>query len=519
VADEQSVLSTVESTVKSVVGLTAEGLAQAIGLITAAREAIRVVAAGVATAATLKTVTAANAKYQGAPLTPADLADMIVRNILPDSTGAAGLSEAGYPAPYMGQVNGGSASNEAMLSGLTPERFKALVYQSGESYGIMDALRLWNRGQYLYQLQQTAQYKTGTPLYGQGPSMADEYGITEAELDRVIAHSRVRPQFTDDLKKLAQNSVSPADAVEMAVKQVVGPNEAKALYGAAGGIPEQFDALVDAAGDSAGVEKAVELYCHGVLTKAQLTQIVAMSRLNPRFYYLTEANPDDGNRVPLNYRWLDPYQISEAAKAGTITAKQALDWLLQSGYPPEQAQAFATTVAAGTVSKQKEESLTMVLDEYQAGILDEAKATTAITALGYEANAVPYLLDYALAKATLAARNSALAKVRAAYLVGEVANDQATHDLSQLGLPQPAINTYLADWAVERATPRRTLTEAQIGKLLGEGYISEATALAKWEGLGLSAGDAALLLMIYPAPAAGAPPPAGSPGTPAVTRG
>jgi hypothetical protein len=515
-----SLWTQITNTLSSMANLSPDSLAQAWGLWTAARAAVNTVASGVASAATGSTIYAAQAKYTPNPLTPAALADMVVRNILPDSTGTTtATAPAAGTARMPNGVAAHSATDEAALSGISGDRFAALCYDSGESYGIMDALRLWNRGQYLYAVEETTEYATGTPIYQAGASLGTQYGITEDELDTVIYYSRTRDEFIPDLKQLSKNTISGADAVEVAVKQIMSTADATNLYAAAGGMPEQFQMLVDAAGDSAGVEKATELYAHGVITYGQLEQIIAMSRLNHRFYYLAGIGTDgptvtEPYQAPFNQKWLPPYEIKEAASAGLVTQAQALQWMLEQGYPEDQANAFAGTIATGTVTTVKHETEGMVLDELQAGMITQADATTALTNLGYASDAIPFLLQYAQAKAVISARNSAVSRVRAGYLAGAVTADQATASLSQLDVPQAQITAFLADWAAELAVPHTLLTVAQIGKLLEESYITADQAASLWALKGYPPTDIGYLFYIYPAPtqapSAGAAPETGT---------
>ena len=499
---EPSTVTTVDNAMKALVNLSGSALAKAVGLWTAARAAVSTVASGVAAAAVQATINAANAKYQGTPLSPPVLADMIVRNILPDSTGAAGLSGSGYPPPMMTGVMGGTATDEAAFSGLSGDRFAAMVYDTGESYGIVDALRMYNRGQFMYALVPGPNYSTGVPLYEAGTNLATTYGITEAELDKVIAYSRVRPEFTADLLKLAKNTLSPADAVEMAVKQIVPTDVAQSLFEAAGGVGEQFQALVDAAGDAAGVEKLASLRAHGYITQGQLMQGIGMSRINPRFYYLAEPTTEPAQStetpwVPLNAHFLGAYEIGVAVANGSVSAAQALLWLKQQGYPTAQAEAFVGSKTATTTSA-KAETEAMVLNEYQAGTLTEAQATTALEDLGYTKAAVPFILANAAAKMAISARNSAVARVKAAFLRGTLTGAQVKTDLGELNVPAAAIGNYLTDWTIESQTPSAHLSDATIGWLLEQGYITPAEAQTKWQASGLSAEDAALLLYRYP---------------------
>ena len=63
------------------------------------------------------------------------------------------------------------------------------------------------------------------PVYVRRDDLGPAYGIPLAELYEVIAHCDIRPEYSPDLLKLAKNTISPADVVEMAVKQVIRPTK------------------------------------------------------------------------------------------------------------------------------------------------------------------------------------------------------------------------------------------------------------------------------------------------------
>ena len=495
-----TLLTTALNALQAAVTGSADVLAEAVGIFYTARSVITTVASGVAQAATQGTLNTINAKYKAVPLTPAVLADAVIRNLLDGGTGVTSGTAATGTKPLLGNVDGNTAVQEAALSGLDTERFNLLVQETGESYGIVDALRLYNRGQTMSSLEETAQYATGTPLYKSGASLATTYGITADQLDTVIAYSRVRDQFIPDLLKLAKNTLSPADAVELAVKQVVSVGDAQNLFEAAGGVGEQFAALVDAAGDSAGVEKAVELAAHGAIGIDQLNQILGLSRLNPRFYYL--AHNADNNTFPLNMKWLAPYEVGEAIAAGTMSTADGLASLLESGYDSEQATAFTAAKATTAVAKTKEETAAMVVNEYTANILSEADATTALENLGYTTTAVPFLLSQATARAIIAARNATIARIKSAYLMGDITATTATTELGSIGIPQAAITAFMTDWGVEASTPHQHLSAAEIGWFVEHAVITPDQGVAMWQSSGFTAGTAQLLLQRYPPPAA-----------------
>ena len=513
-----NLLTTFLDAVKSALGSDATTLAKALGLWMAARAALSTVASGVAAAVSQQTISDANAKYQGVPASVAALATAIVRNVLPDSTGAAGTPPANYPPPqFPNGINGGTATDEAARSGINGDRFAVLVGATGMSYGVVDAIRMLNRATGLWSLTPGPNYATSVPLYVAGTDLGTKYGITANEFANVVAHSDIRPEYIPDLLKLARDSVSGADAVMMAVKEVVDKETAQDLYAAAGGIPDQFPALVDAAGDSAGVEHAVGLWMHGYITLGELQQILAMSRTNDRFYpyylpYKTSAGPlspsstldadvpetwQSGWQIAANTKYLGAFEIGALVKAGTISADLAETWLLQYGLPAAQAAAFSIG-QAGPSASVKEQSEAMLLDEYAAGMYSEAQATSALEAMGYTASAVPLILESAAARMSIAARNEAVSRVRASYLHGSLSANQAKIDLSELNIPQTAITNYLTAWTVELATPTAHLSESMVGWLVEHGKITSATAVSKWQAMGLTADDATLLLQRYP---------------------
>jgi hypothetical protein len=481
--------------------MQAEVVAQVLGLWTAARAAVSTVASGVAAAAAQGAVDAAMAKYVPTKLTPAVLADMAVRNIIGSESGSA-------TAPLLGNIDGHDIYTEASYSGVDLERMNALILDTGESYGILDALRLYNRGTSMPVLTENTGYPNVLPLYVSSGNQATEYGITEDELDTVVHYSRVRDQFIPDLLKLARNTLTPADAVELALKDVVSDADAMALFTAGGGVPEQFHVLVDGAGDAIGVEKAVELAAHNVISAETLNAVIHMSRMNPRFYPLAQKLPD--GTYPLNTRWLPPFEIKEAVAADPALAPQAKQWMTQSGYPEDQAQAFANALVPAVVTTAKHETVAMVLEEYQASMISDDQATTALTNLGYTANSVPFLLQYAQAKQVVAARNTAMARVRAGFLAQLVTAGEATTELRQVGIQQAAVTTLISDWTAELAVPHTALTVAEIGWFVEHAVITAAEAQTLWKMRGLTAADATLMAQRYPAPA---------PTTPAVPAG
>ena len=434
---------------------TVEAIAALIGAITTAHQAIRTVATGIAAAVAQDAVNKANAQYMNVPLSPAVLADMAIRNL--------SIGEAGPAIPA-------GLAAEAALSGLNAERFAAYVLDTGESYGVIDALRLWHRGTYL----------TGN------------YGITEDELNTVVYYSRIRDQFLPDLKLLSWNTMSEADAINTYVKGKATEAQALAWFQAAGGMQEQFNVLYESAGDAIGVEKAAEMYSFGVITEAQLNAVLGQSRMNPAFYQLAQQ---------AIFKPLPLFLLEKAIAAGTVDLTTATTWITDAGYPADQAAAYVATAAGGTVTAKKAETEGMILAEYEAQILSEADATTALESIGYTAAAVPFILESVVARRVLTMRNAAISRIRSAYVVFNITADQATTDLGNLGIPPAAVQQFLTAWTIEQQTNPKRLTAAQVGKLVEDGVLTPTDGVTRWVEMGYVQEEAQLLLDIYPPPA------------------
>ena len=475
------------SGLNSLVNLSIQGLAAVLATFTTARQAIRTVATIVAQAATQTTLNQVNAKYQDVPLSPADLADMSIRALtIPTDSGG---------------IDPGLIA-EAAFSGISPERLAAMSLNTGEPYGIDQALSLWWNTVNLVEPVPNTDPTTNPGTYDVGPSLAAKYGITEDELVKVIRYSRVRDEFQPDLEILPWSTIGKADVLEATVKGRITVALGKQLWVAAGGMPEQWDLAYQSSGDSVGVAHAVALEAHGLITADELQRIILQSRINPEFY---------ADALLSNDKWLPAYQLEKIAAAGIIDGPTLVTWLVQDGYPTDQAAAFAALATGGATKTPKSESEAMILSDYEAQIITEADATSALESLGYTAASIPIILDYVVAKRVLTMRNAAISRLRTAYIDFLIPESEVSAALTNIGLPSQAVTQFLTYWTLEQSTNVKRLTAAQVGKLLEDGVFDVTNAVTRWTQMGYSPEEANLLPYIY-APAA-----APSGGYPVVT--
>lgn len=411
-------------------------LAEMIGVVAAVVQAIKE-AGAIEAQGVINLIRAA---FPDVPIPPADLADMVERNIITESEGAA----------------------EAAMSGVNSDRFARLVLDTGEPPGIMEMLSLYRRG-----------------------------ALDEATLVEMIAYSRIRTKWTPQVLELRYSTMSAADAINAVVKGVISKDEGRTFFEHAGGMVDQYDALLEASGDAIGVQQVLSLWLHGLATEEDVKQVILHSRINPQFEPLA---------AKLYHHWLGAFEIERLLKAGACTSEQAMTWITQLGYPPDQAAAFVHAGTGAVVAKSKDITEAQIVDLYEAKFIDQAEAETLLGHLGYPSIAVSYILEVNDAKKALSQLNKAMGAVQKAYVAGRTDQATALADLARLDVPIAAAKQYVADWDIERSLEFKTLTMAQVGAIYKKGGLTEAEALARWAAMGYDQTDAALLLFDYGGP-------------------
>lgn len=393
----------------------------------------------------------ARATFQDVPLDAAVLADMVERNIMPLD----------------------KAATEASFSAINAERFAKLVEVTGEPPGLMQMLNLWRR-----------------------------HILPTKELERMVAYSRVRTEWTEWIKELAHDTMGQADALNAAVKGVLTDGDAEELFVQAGGLRGQYAILRDTSGEAIGVQQVEHLWLHGLATSDDVKKVILHSRINPMFEPLA---------AQLYHRYASAFQIRQIVASGGATPEQATKWLIEEGYPPDQAAAFTAAVAHGAAKKAHDISEAQTLTLYEAKFITAQEAKTILTHLGYPEQVQSYLLELTDAKRALEALNTGVGYVRKAYLAGRINDNEARTELGELQVPNHAKDAYLAAWAIEKKTEFKTLTQAQVGVAFKKGFITLPDATTRLMAMGYNSLDSSILLAEH-----GGPPPAGSPAAGAV---
>jgi uncharacterized protein (UPF0128 family) len=370
-------------------------------------------------------------------LSPADAADAVMRAILTPADGEA----------------------QAANAGVGPDVFGYMTRLIGEPPAIGDMAALWRRG--------------------------------DMELDQfisILAYSRINPDYLGQVLEAASSYMSPADVIELAIKGVAGAEDYQTMFRKAGGYQGQFEPLFLAAGDAVGNEQVLNLYNHGLASYEDVISTFGRSRMNPIFYPLA---------FKLRHKWLAPFQVGQLVQADPSLASEATQWLIEDGYAEDQVAGLIAARTKAKVAHAKTETEALVTNAYIDQILSWDQAQTALTNLGYDAQAADLILALADAKRAESQRTAAVTAIRSAYLAQKIDRLEASADLDHLEIPPAARDQWLAAWDVEQSTKFKTLTSAQIGKLAKDGIITFPNAMARWVRQGYSETDARLLAYIY----------------------
>lgn len=416
---------------------------------------------------------------------PGEIVDLVNRGIVGEDYGRTMIERAGYApddAAYLlklrrtvidparladlvtfGVLTEDSAAPVAALSGMTREDFHYLVEGNGQPPSTQELLFAYRRGV-----------------------------IDKARLLRGVTQGPLRNEWFDVVESFGQVPMSTADAIEAYIKGHLSEGEARTIAQQNGLIPSQFDPLIQSAGSPPGPSEMLHLLNRGIMTEAEVTQGLKESRLNNK--YISQV-------LQSRYELPTEAQILSMMRKGVITHARGRQLLQWRGYPPDIVEDLVAEATASTASTVKELSLTAIRDLYLNKTITQQEAQSRIVKLGFtaaDADLELQLIDEQRARRYV---ETVITRIHREYVAGLLDDTEARADLNRLMVPADEISTRMDLWAIEKSTVRRSLTEAQVGQALKKGIITPDDAVARWQAMGYSADDTAILLGIT-APAA-----------------
>lgn len=401
-------------------------------------------------------------------LTPADLADQVVRNIRP-------LEE---------------AATEAAKSGINAERFRTLVDGAGEPPGLEFVMQALRRG--------------FIAEGGSGPGVPS--------LENAVLTSRVYNYWLPTVLKMLSVPLPPADAVNAVLRGQIphdqGVNEAYA----SGVDADRFRILLDSAGRPPSPGELVTLLRRRLIEKAgtgpsatTFQQGIFEGDTKDKWWELFAALEEE---IP------PPRTVTALVRAGAIDRDTALRWFQDAGLTPDTAAAYFKGAQGEKLAGTRQLAQSSVLTLYESQAIDTATALDHLRRLGYGDTEAKLLLELADLQREVRALNSAITRIGGYYVAHHITRQGVISGLAALKLDTAHINGMLAVWDAEAAANVRQVTPAQVMTDVYYNVISPQQGLADLQKLGYSARGAwlALAARLHGTTGLGPEPPAGGPG-------
>lgn len=265
--------------------------------------------------------------------------------------------------------------------------------------------------------------------------------------------------------------LSPSILATAVLKGVMDQGAAAKLAALSGYDATNFGWLVQAEGQSIGLEEALLLLRRNQITAEQFKQIEQYSNLNPLFYGMAQL---------LQYQPPTAGEAIMGAVKGHLTDAEAQQHLAVAGIDPSNYQWLKDSAGRPI-------GLMEALSLWNRGAITEADVDTVIR----QSDINPNFLDIAkLLRVTLPPTRSVVPMVRS----GALSEADARTLLAQHGLPQLYVDTYIKEAQQTGASAVKEIPAGQVVKLYEEQLITEAAATTRLTALKY-APDAIVLLL------------------------
>lgn len=384
------------------------------------------------------------------PASPALLAELVARGLLPEQAG----------------------KDEAASSGVGGKSFDKMVTGARHAPDITIVLEGMRRG-----LVQAGNGGPGSLSVG---AALDEMGI--------------EPRWHHLIEQLAVQLPTPEAVLNALLEGQISEEEAHRRWIEGGGDPTWFTDAFNSQGSS---PSPVEL---GVMANRG---IIPWTGTGPNAVSYAQGfleGPWRNKWEPAMLRlaeYLPPARtITALQRNGSITDAQALELYKKLGLRDDLAAAYLRDANHHATVADKHLAKAEIITLYQNHLLDAAGAAKALVALKYTAQDAAMLIKLADIKKASQAVTSSVSRIHTLYVGRKITKQAARDGLAALKLPADQVSSLVGVWDLEMAVNVRQLTPAQIESAWAYKIITEAEAIRELQVLGYSAYDAWLLLSI-----------------------
>lgn len=348
------------------------------------------------------------------------------------------------------------AQPEAHAQGLSSERLRLLVQQTGEPIGLEQLQEAYRRGY-----------------------------IDERRLEHGIRQSRVRNEWTDVILKLRYAPASPSDALKAVIQGHLSSEEGKRISAENGLDPRDWEWLRETEGEPPGPMQMITLLRRHKVDRGFVEQAIRESRVKNKYIpHLIELR----RAIP------SLFQINSMLKAGSITETEGARLLHESGYQADVVKGLVHAAVHGAAAKDKQLAKAEVEELYYDHAISREQALEHLKQLGLHGHNAELALSIVDLRREKALRQAAMSPIRTEYVARRIDGEDAKRKLLTLGIPHAQVELAVRLWQVDREAHTKLLSEAQIVKANKEGLIDDHGAETRLMALGYHHDDARLLL-------------------------
>lgn len=384
------------------------------------------------------------------PLSPAQLADMVVRNIV-DHAQAAGY---------------------ATESGVSKADFERMVASAGEAPSPQELIAALRRG---------VIERDGT-------------GPASTSFVQGIAESRLYNKWLPVIESLSNVPLGVADAVDAVVESQISPEQGQHFAYLNGVSAEDFTILVNTRGNPPSPTELNELLRRGLIPlegtgpdALSFEQGIAEGATKTKWWRLLHQL---GDYVT------PPRTVVAMLKEGSITQDQALAELAKSGLDQEHAAAYLLSASHQKTQSTRDLTVSQVLSLYKDRLVDQQTASQMLVLQRYTEAESAYLLDLADFEVLQAKVREVVSKVHTLYVGHKLDDGAASRALDGAGVPPAGRDEYLTKWKLERAANVQTFTTAEVADAFHYGLIQLDDAISRLVNLGWTEEDALIRIEI-----------------------
>lgn len=383
------------------------------------------------------------AKTPIVPLSPAELADMVVR-------GVAGNDW---------------AVSQAARSGIGPENFALMVHNSGEPPALMEMLSLFRRGK-----------------------------VDATMLDHAIRQSRVRDEWIPIVHEMGLDEPTSTDILQAYLQGQVGHDEAMALYRKLGGDPEYFQLMYDTRGSAPTPNEAALMARRGIIpwegTGPGAVSYAQAFLEGPWRNKWSAAFRSVSNYAP------PPRTVSALYAEHAIDQETALKLFGQAGLSPELAGAYLVGASKTKVATHRNLAVSTIEALYVEKAIDQQSALDMLALLGYDPAEAEFMLLVNDMKRFEKYFQAAIGAAHTQYVGHHIDAATASNVLDNIGVAPTEKDHLMALWLLERGARVKVLTPSEIRKAANNQVITADEALSRLVDDGYSTADATIYLQL-----------------------